>query len=39
MYDMQPGMRKGIWSDVMKPVVSKLPSEDMIAIAAYLASR
>jgi cytochrome c553 len=39
MYDMQQGVRKGIWSDLMKPVVSKLTDEDMIGIAAYLASR
>jgi cytochrome c553 len=39
MYDMQEGTRKGIWSDLMKPVVSKLTDEDMVAIAAYLASR
>ncbi len=39
MYDMQQGNRKGIWSDLMKPVVSKLTEEDMIAIAAYTASR
>lgn len=39
MSDMQQGMRKGIWTDLMKPVVSKLTNEDMIAIAAYLASR
>jgi cytochrome c553 len=39
MYDMQQGNRKGLWTDLMKPVVSKLTDEDMIAIAAYLASR
>jgi len=39
MYDMLQGMRKGIWTDLMKPVVSKLTNEDMIGIAAYLASR
>jgi len=38
MYDMQQGNRKGIWSELMKPVVSKLTDEDMIAIATYLAS-
>jgi cytochrome c553 len=38
MYDMQHGTRKGLWSDLMKPVVSKLSNEDMIDIAAYLAS-
>ena len=39
MYDMEQGTRKGLWSELMKPVVSKLTDEDMIAIAAYLASR
>jgi cytochrome c553 len=39
MYDMQQGTRKGTWTDLMKPVVSKLTDEDMIEIAAYLASR
>ena len=39
MYDMQQATRKGQWSELMKPVVSKLTHEDMIAIAAYAASR
>jgi cytochrome c553 len=39
MYDMQQGNRKGIWTDLMKPVVSKLTDDDLIDIAAYLASR
>ena len=39
MYDMQQGARKGLWSDLMKPVVAKLSEEDMLAIAAYAASR
>jgi cytochrome c553 len=38
MYDMQQGVRKGAWSELMKPVVSKLTNDDMIAIAAYTAS-
>jgi len=38
MYDMQQGVRKGTWTELMKPVVSKLTSDDMIAIAAYTAS-
>ena len=38
MYDMQQGARKGLWTELMKPVVSKLNDEDMINIAAYLAS-
>jgi cytochrome c553 len=39
LYDMQQGMRKGVWTDLMKPVVEKLSNEDMLAIAAYTASR
>ena len=38
MYDMQQGARKGIWTDLMRPVVAKLTNEDLIAIAAYSAS-
>jgi cytochrome c553 len=39
LYDMQQGSRKGQWTELMKPVVSKLTDDDLIAIAAYLASR
>jgi cytochrome c553 len=39
LHDMQTGVRKGTWSDLMKPVVAKLTSEDMLNIAAYTASR
>jgi cytochrome c553 len=39
MYDMQRGTRKGVWADLMKPVVADLTDEDMLAIAAYAASR
>ena len=39
MYDMQQGVRKGPWSALMKTAVEKLTSDDMIAIAAYTASR
>ena len=38
LYDMQQGIRKGVWSDLMKPVVSKLTEEDLLNIAAYTAS-
>ena len=34
LYDMQQGIRKGVWSDLMKPVVAKLTNDDMLAIAA-----
>jgi cytochrome c553 len=39
LYDMQQGIRKGVWSDLMKPVVAKLTNDDMLAIAAYAASK
>lgn len=39
LYDMQQGARKGEWTDLMKPVVAKLSHDDMVAIAAYTASR
>lgn len=38
LYDMQQGARKGTWTELMKPVVSKLTNEDMLNIAAYTAS-
>jgi cytochrome c553 len=34
LYDMQAGNRHGEWTALMKPVVEKLTSDDMIAIAA-----
>jgi cytochrome c553 len=39
LHDMQLGTRKGVWTDLMKPVVAKLSAEDMLDIAAYTASR
>ena len=39
MYDMQQGTRKGAWTELMKPVVSKLSEGDMLNIAAYVSSR
>jgi cytochrome c553 len=39
MYDMQQGTRKGTWTELMKPVVSKLSEEDMLNVAAYISSR
>ena len=38
LYDMQQGTRKGAWSPLMKPVVANLTQDDMLAIAAYVAS-
>jgi cytochrome c553 len=39
LYDMQAGVRKGIWTELMKPVVANLTGEDLVAIGAYVASR
>lgn len=38
MWDMKMGTRKGLSSQLMKPVVARLTADDMTAIAAYLAS-
>ncbi len=39
LYDLRSATRKGAASDLMKPVVANLTDTDMVAIAAYLASR
>ena len=39
LFDMQQGVRKGLWSPLMKSAVEKLTIDDMIAIAAYTSSR
>jgi cytochrome c553 len=39
LYDMQVGARHGLWTELMKPAVAKLTEEDMVNIAAYVASR
>jgi cytochrome c553 len=38
LYDMQQGARKGIWTELMLPVVKSLTTDDLLAIAAYTAS-
>jgi cytochrome c553 len=38
LYDMQQSARKGIWTELMMPVVAKLTNEDLLAIGAYTAS-
>ncbi len=38
IYDIQHGVRAGLWSALMKPVVAKLDETDLVAIAAYTAS-
>jgi len=39
LYDIQQGKRSGAGSALMKQVVDKLGQDDMVAIAAFLASR
>jgi cytochrome c553 len=39
LYDMQHGVRKGTWSELMKGVVATMSADDMINVAAYVASR
>lgn len=39
LFDMKTGKRQGKRVELMKPVVANLSSDDMLAIAAYLASR
>ena len=38
LYDMQHGVRKGLWTELMLPVVAQLSEADMVALAAYTAS-
>jgi cytochrome c553 len=39
LYDMQTGKRAGIGAQLMKAAVANLNNDDMVAIAAYLASK
>lgn len=39
LFDLKTGQRHGPRSELMKPVVANLTTDDMLAIAAYLASR
>ena len=39
LYDMQTGARMGEWTQLMKPVVAKLTSEDLVNIVAYVSGR
>jgi cytochrome c553 len=38
MFDMQQGFRKGTWTELMKPVVANLTTDEMMEIVAYTAS-
>jgi cytochrome c553 len=39
MFDLQHGTRRGLWAPLMNAAVAKLTLDDMVAIAAYAASR
>lgn len=39
LYDLQHGTRAGLWSALMKNAVENMDEADMVAIAAYAASR
>ena len=39
LYDMKHGDRAGPWSPLMAKVVSNLDEDDLVSVAAYLASR
>ena len=39
LYDIQHGVRQGEWSELMRGPVARLSEEDLVSIAAYLASR
>jgi cytochrome c553 len=39
LYDFQHGERTGLWSPLMADVVAKLNEDDLVSLAAYLASR
>jgi cytochrome c553 len=38
LYGYQKDMRAGVWNPLMKDVVTRLTTDDMIAISAYTAS-
>jgi len=39
LYDIRYGTRAGSWTALMQPVVAELSEDEMVAIAAYVASR
>jgi cytochrome c553 len=39
LYDMQAGGRKGLWEALMRGVVASMSTDDMLNVAAYMASR
>jgi cytochrome c553 len=39
MFDIQHGARTGSWSELMKRVVGSMTPDEMLDVAAYVASR
>ena len=39
LYDMKSGARTGSWSELMKRVVAPMTPDDMLNVAAYVASK
>jgi cytochrome c553 len=39
LYDMQRGVRSGVWSELMRRAVATMSTDDMLNVAAYVASR
>ena len=39
LYDLQQGHRAGLWAPLMKKVVEKMDTADMVAVAAYVAAQ
>ena len=38
LFDMKTGARRGPWSELMKPIVDKLTTQDMMNVSAFAAS-
>jgi cytochrome c553 len=38
LFDMKEGTRRGPWSELMKPIVSRMTVQEMMAVSAYAAS-
>jgi cytochrome c553 len=38
LYDMKQGTRNGEWTELMKPIVSHMTTNDMLNVAAYVSS-
>jgi cytochrome c553 len=38
LFDMKEGTRRGPWSELMKPIVSRMTVQEMMAVSAFAAS-